>query len=340
MVAAESALPNARAAPGARPQRVRGHASSSWPRAVRLGALVDGSRLPPERELAQRLGVSRATLREAIAALRAAGLVATTAGRGGGTVVTYAGRAGATRSKARALRQKAPELHDALDFRRVVEPGAAYLAAQRQLDKRSGERLDPEQRDWLQACLTEVTDAPDAVAHRVADSRLHLAIATLSGSPRLIEAVTQVQAQLHEMLSAIPVLPTRTSSTPTRQHARIVRAVLAGRPASARAGDGGALRRHVGAAARPARDEPLDDQGHQRREDDEMTEAPRRTAPLTVERLRELIDERRDRHGRRRVHRHAGTPAGQADPRAVLPRRRRSATAPRAATTCSPSTST
>ena len=52
-----------------------------------------------------------------------------------------------------------------------------------------------------------MTEAPDPVAHRVADSRLHLAIATLSGSPRLIEAVTQVQAQVHEMLTAIPVLP-------------------------------------------------------------------------------------------------------------------------------------
>ena len=71
------------------------------------------------------------------------------------------------------------------------------------------------------------------MAHRVADSRLHLAIATLSGSPRLIEAVTQVQAQVHEMLTAIPVLP-RNIDHSNQQHARIVRAVLAGRATSAR----------------------------------------------------------------------------------------------------------
>jgi GntR family transcriptional repressor for pyruvate dehydrogenase complex len=131
------------------------------------------------------------------------------------------------------LREKAPELHDALAYRRVVEPGAAFLAAQRQLEKRSGARLGPDQRDWLKACLAEVVEAPDAVAHRVADSRLHLAIATLSGSPRLIEAVTQVQAQVREMLSAIPVLP-RNIEHSHDQHARIVRAVLAGRPTGAR----------------------------------------------------------------------------------------------------------
>src|SRR5215208_6752873 len=55
--------------------------------AIRLGVYPHGTLLPSERELAERLGVSRATLREAIAALRAAGLVETTRGRGGGTAV-------------------------------------------------------------------------------------------------------------------------------------------------------------------------------------------------------------------------------------------------------------
>ena len=56
--------------------------------AIRLGVFVDGEQLPPERDLAERLGVSRNTLREAIAALRDSGLVTTRRGRGGGTVVT------------------------------------------------------------------------------------------------------------------------------------------------------------------------------------------------------------------------------------------------------------
>ncbi|MGL5811398.1 MAG: FadR/GntR family transcriptional regulator, partial [Nocardioides sp.] len=56
--------------------------------AIRLGVFPPGSSLPTERELADRLGVSRATLREAMAALREAGLVETRRGRTGGTVVT------------------------------------------------------------------------------------------------------------------------------------------------------------------------------------------------------------------------------------------------------------
>src|SRR5690348_7814144 len=57
--------------------------------AIRLGVFPLGAALPPERELAERMGVSRATLREAIAGLRAADMVQTTRGRGGGTVVSY-----------------------------------------------------------------------------------------------------------------------------------------------------------------------------------------------------------------------------------------------------------
>src|ERR1700754_4625872 len=60
--------------------------------AIRLGVYPRGTTLPAERELAERLQVSRATLREAMAALRQAGLVETTRGRGGGTVVTRRAR--------------------------------------------------------------------------------------------------------------------------------------------------------------------------------------------------------------------------------------------------------
>ena len=191
--------------------------------AIRLGVFAEGEHLPPERELAERLGVSRMTLRDAIAALRASGLVSTRRGRGGGTVVTYAGPPPVDPA-APPVRHGA-HLDDALEFRRVVEPGAAALAARRP--------LSADQRSWLTAALHDVASAPDDAAHRVADSRLHLAIATLSGSPMLIEAVTRAQAALHELLTAIPVLPTNIRHS-NRQHEAIVTAILGGDPSAAR----------------------------------------------------------------------------------------------------------
>ena len=86
--------------------------------AIRLGVFVVGEQLPAERELAERLGVSRNTLREAIAALRDSGLVETRRGRSGGTVVTDAGHGpGGDRlaSGGTAVRHGAA-LEDALDY--------------------------------------------------------------------------------------------------------------------------------------------------------------------------------------------------------------------------------
>src|SRR5829696_7892374 len=93
--------------------------------AIRLGVYPRGTTLPPERHLADRLGVSRATLREAMAALREAGLVETTRGRGGGTVVTLKPRTPSARAAARLTEERRREWLDSLVFRRIVEPGAA-----------------------------------------------------------------------------------------------------------------------------------------------------------------------------------------------------------------------
>jgi GntR family transcriptional repressor for pyruvate dehydrogenase complex len=79
----------------------------------------------------------------------------------------------------------------------------------------------------------EVRQAAEGAAHRIADSRLHLAIATVSGSAMLIDAVTRAQAALHEMLTGIPVLR-RNIEHSHDQHAAVVAAVLAGDPNTAR----------------------------------------------------------------------------------------------------------
>lgn len=192
---------------------------------IRLGVYPHGSTLPPERELAEGLGVSRATLREAMAAIRQAGLVQTTRGRGGGTVVTMRPPAPSARSASRRTAKQRADWSDALDFRRIVEPGAAALAAEQE--------LTDQQRERLRGAHEAVAGAGTPGAHRQADSRFHLTVAALTGSPRVIEAVTSVQATLHEMLGAIPVLETNIAHSDT-QHARIVKAILAGRAGRAR----------------------------------------------------------------------------------------------------------
>lgn len=193
--------------------------------AIRLGVYPVGSLLPPERELAERLVVSRATLREAIAALREAGLVETRRGRGGGSTVTSPARGRFRGGLSRLSPATKAGWLDALEFRRVVEPGAAFLAASTDLSVPDRERLGE-----VEAAVHAATGKR---THRQADSRLHLTIASLSGSARLQEAVTSVQSTLDTMLAAIPALETNIGHS-HRQHRLICTAILGGRPERAR----------------------------------------------------------------------------------------------------------
>src|SRR5215213_6253719 len=55
--------------------------------AIRLGLLPPATRLPPERELAEQLGISRSTLRQALTTLVQSGHLVSLRGRTGGTFV-------------------------------------------------------------------------------------------------------------------------------------------------------------------------------------------------------------------------------------------------------------
>jgi GntR family transcriptional regulator len=70
---------------GARP--LHGAIAEQLAVAIATGALPPGTRLPPERELAESLGVSRMTVRQALGDLEHAGLLRRVVGRGGGTFV-------------------------------------------------------------------------------------------------------------------------------------------------------------------------------------------------------------------------------------------------------------
>jgi DNA-binding FadR family transcriptional regulator len=195
--------------------------------AIRLGLVAVGERLPPERELAEQLRVSRVTLREAIGALREAGYLESRRGRSGGTFVVHAGPrgdAGAAPDAGTLAREMGEQLHDALDFRRVLEPGAAALAAARP--------LSAAQRSRLVGCLAASRNREPAT-RRVNDSRLHLAIAVASGSESVAAAVADVQLRLDQLLAAIPVIRRNLDHSDV-QHTRIVDSILAGDPHAAR----------------------------------------------------------------------------------------------------------
>lgn len=194
--------------------------------AIKLGVYGPGDRLPAERDLAELMQVSRMTLREALGALREAGFVETRRGRAGGTYVCADGPRSSPPTSMQNARRTGARLEDTLDFRRVVEAGAAELAASRP--------LDAAERAHLEQALRAVEAAGDDASRRTADARLHLALAAASGSESITAAVAEAQVRLGELLAAIPVLEPNIAHS-DEQHRAVVAAVLAGDPPGARA---------------------------------------------------------------------------------------------------------
>jgi DNA-binding FadR family transcriptional regulator len=196
---------------------------------LRLGLVPEGERLPPERTLAERLGISRVTLREVLKVLQDEGLVESRRGRYGGTFVRL-------RPGARGGGREGPKRRDGLDdldgasvedtlrLRVVLDVGAAGLCAE---DGLTGERAER-----LRGALATTREA-ELADYRRADTLLHLTLAELSGSPSLAAQYAAVRARLNDLLDRIPLL-VRNLEHSQAQHAALVDAVLDGDADAAR----------------------------------------------------------------------------------------------------------
>jgi GntR family transcriptional regulator, transcriptional repressor for pyruvate dehydrogenase complex len=178
--------------------------------AIRLGLLPPGARLPPERDLADQLGIARSTLRQALTALTESGHLIAQRGRGGGTFVAE------TPPMAESTRIELEGGHwrEVLDNRVWVEVGAVVLAA---------ERTGPDDLARLQTQVETMRDVlTDFSLYRRADVLFHLGIAEATRSARLVAAMTEVQGQMGELIAHI-AHPAPVLAQSNAQHAHLVR---------------------------------------------------------------------------------------------------------------------
>ncbi len=175
-----------------------------------------GERLPAERELAERLGISRVTLREVLKVLQDQGLVESRRGRYGGTFVLPRPSDAGEEELRRRIAEV--DIEDVLRFREVLEVGAAGLCAAHGLTK--------EQAGRLREALAGTREAPLG-DYRRADTLFHLTLAEVSGSPTLTAQYAAVRATVNDLLDCIPLL-VRNLEHSQRQHAALVTAVLEG----------------------------------------------------------------------------------------------------------------
>jgi DNA-binding FadR family transcriptional regulator len=187
--------------------------------AIRLGLLAPGDKLPPERELAGKLRISRSTLRQALTALVQSGHLVSLRGRTGGTFV--AERPPLTEHAGEPLDQGAWAV---LDYRVAIESGSVQLAA---------ERGSAAQLDRLEELVAKMAgELENFEEYRRTDIRFHIDIAEAAQSPRLLSAMTDVQSQMSDLIALI-AHPPEVLARSNEQHERLVKALRKGDGAQA-----------------------------------------------------------------------------------------------------------
>jgi len=187
------------------------------------GDLAPGTRLPPERQLAQMLGTGRSAVREALAALEILGVVHVRPGSG-----TYL-RASASellpQTLSWGLMLGEQKIEDLLQIREALEVLAAETAAV---------RATPEELERMQGHLTQMEErADDYAAFVEADMRFHQEMAAASGNQTLSGVLQNVRALLRIWVDR-SISDEREARDAIAEHREVLRALSTQDPLQAR----------------------------------------------------------------------------------------------------------
>lgn len=192
-------------------------------KAIALGLLKVGERLPPETALSEMFGVAPSTLREALAGLRDQGIVATRRGRHGGTFIVKQPFTSAEAMKKWFQETSIAEIRDVGDEHAAIAAATVRLACER-AEEHEVSRL----RELARALV--LAGRPELRAR--ADSRFHIELAVLAQSPRLMNAEIRLQAETVQALWA-PVSLTRDPERVAAEHLALARAIANDAPEEA-----------------------------------------------------------------------------------------------------------
>ena len=188
-------------------------------RAIHSGAFVPGDKFPPERELSKQVGVSRASVREAIRVLEGEGYVETRRGASGGVIVLD--RAQTEDRLAEVIRTRLPEIEQAIDFRLAVECSAARLAAVRRTD---------DDLASLRAAFATMASSRETRRFRAADSAFHQGIARAARNDWMERSIADARAFLWMTVDKVAENVFRTAQV---HHGQILNAIESGDPEAA-----------------------------------------------------------------------------------------------------------
>ena len=200
--------------------------------------LSPGDRLPGERELCELLGVSRASVREALRSLQARGVVLVRHGKGLFVAAPDEGE----RAMQRFARLREVGMDELFAMREVLEVPAAGWAATAATD----DQLSSLVRTFENLQQAALSRRPPQELQEL-DAQLHLQIAEYASNRFLAMTQTVLQEMLARSMETTLSIAGRPARS-AREHADIVDALLARDPRRARA----AARRHIHSAHRAA----------------------------------------------------------------------------------------
>jgi len=208
-------------------------AAQTLQRRILGGEFAFGTLLPSQRSLSDSLGISRASLREAVSMLEALGLVRSQPGKG--VFVTFGGKPDPA---SLPIGPSAMPPQALFEFRLVLEPSVAGLAAQRA--GQGGRASLAEIQDQMETALA----AGDLVMASEWDLQFHLALFRLSGNAGLAAVASQFHEQIAHSLR-LPFANRNDVWAPADEHRAVLAAVLGGDSAGATR----SMRDHLIAAA-------------------------------------------------------------------------------------------
>lgn len=190
-------------------------------RALLLGRFLPGEKLPPERELALQLQVSRTTLREALRVLEGEGFIQSKRGATGGIVV-QAPRMSHTEF-VEFLSRRMDDLNKLYEYRAIIETATVRLAAVNRTAE-DVERLASivERMGALVSGSTGEDAAVVVVKFLAADAEFHAAIGTASGNPYLSQAIEDIRASKFLPVGAVF---SKMNPKANEGHAELLRAI-------------------------------------------------------------------------------------------------------------------
>lgn len=211
-------------------------AAAAMARSIRTGALQPGARLPSETELARQLGVSRPVVREAIAYLKADGIVESRRGLG-----LFVDRQDSLRLRRDEIEASEDSILQFLEFRLGLEVEAAQLASLRYTAD------DLARMEAAATAMNAIDDLDqDSALH---DLAFHTAIAAAAHNPLYLTVLEFVSGPLLHSIKSM-----RAKDAGDRTNIEIRRAdhdaVLDRIRAKDPDGAGEAMRKHIGESYR------------------------------------------------------------------------------------------